>query len=128
MIVTYPNVPQQAVGPPTIAEDEPFRMLEFAHFETRDGAETFGKAFHGYILPGLLEADELAAEVAKQEGLPVTWQTLEGTDLAQYRQDKVTLTREPDDWHPYGIDSADDLPDYDEDDRQVASNSLDWEL
>jgi hypothetical protein len=89
------------VGSPAISEDEPFRLLEMAHFETTEAADKFGEEFRGYLMPGLLEAPELAVEVARLEGLPVEWKTLQGDDLTAYRNAELTLTRDPADWHPY---------------------------
>lgn len=91
----------EMVGSPTIPEDEPYRMLEMAHFETTEAADRFGKEFNGYLMPGLLEGPELAEEVARLEGHPVEWKTLEGQELEDYRGLKLTLTRDPADWHPY---------------------------
>jgi hypothetical protein len=91
----------ERVGTPPMAEDEPFRMLEMAHFETTDAADKFGKEFNGYLMPGLLEGPELAVEVARLEELPVDWKTLEGDDLNAYQDGQYTLTRDPSDWHPY---------------------------
>ncbi len=91
----------EAVGSPAISEDEPFRMLEVAHFETTEAADKFGKEFNGYLMPGLLEGPELAEEVARLEGHPVEWKTLEGQELDDYRDLKLTLTRDPADWQPY---------------------------
>lgn len=102
-MVVYPNIEHdpERVGTPTMAADEPFRMLEMAHFETTEAADKFGKEFNGYLMPGVLEGPELAQEVARLEGLPVEWRTLEGDDLTAYQNLTLTLTRDPADWHPY---------------------------
>jgi hypothetical protein len=102
-IVVYPHVEHDlnAVGSPAISEDEPFRLLEMVHFETTEAADKFGEEFRGYLMPGLLEAPELAVEVARLEGLPVEWKTLQGDDLTAYRNAELTLTRDPVSWHPY---------------------------
>jgi hypothetical protein len=102
-MVVYPNVEHdpERVGTPVMAEDEPFRMLEMAHFETNEAADRFGVEFNGYLMPGLLEGPELAQEVARLEGLPVEWKTLDGDDLTAYQNLTLTLTRDPADWHPY---------------------------
>ena len=102
-MVVYPNIEHdpERVGTPVMAEDEPFRMLEMAHFETTEAADRFGKDFNGYLMPGVLEGPELAQEVARLEGLPVAWKTLEGDDLTAYQNLTLTLTRDPADWHPY---------------------------
>ncbi|MEZ4672240.1 MAG: hypothetical protein R3E39_30405 [Anaerolineae bacterium] len=101
-MVVYPGVERDpdAVGSPAMA-DEPFRMLEMAHFETPEAVDKFGKDFNGYLIPGLLEGPELAVEVARLEGLPAEWKTLEGDDLKAYQNADLTLTRDPADWHPY---------------------------
>jgi hypothetical protein len=102
-MVVYDGVEHdpEMVGTPAIPEDEPFRMLEMAHFETTEAADKFGKEFNGYLMPGLLEGPELAEEVARLEGHPVEWKTLEGQELDDYRDLKLTLTRDPADWQPY---------------------------
>jgi hypothetical protein len=102
-MVVYDGVEHdpEAIGTPTMAENEPFRMLEMAHFETTEAADKFGEEFNGYLMPGLLEGPELAVEVARLEELPVDWKTLEGDDLKAYQDGQYTLTREPSDWHPY---------------------------
>ncbi|MBZ0298375.1 MAG: hypothetical protein K8J31_01485, partial [Anaerolineae bacterium] len=102
-MVVYPNVEHdpERVGAPAMAEDEPFRLLEMAHFETTEAADKFGKEFNGYLMPGLLEGPELAEEVARLEGLSSEWKTLEGDDLTAHQKLALTLTRDPADWHPY---------------------------
>lgn len=102
-ILVYDDIEHnpEAIGAPPMDEDEPFRMLEMAHFETTEAADRFGKEFNSYLMPGLLEGPELAIEVARLEELPLDWKTLEEDDLKPYRDGKYTLTREPSDWHPY---------------------------
>ncbi len=102
-MVVYPNVEHDpnAVGSPAMAADEPFRMLEMAHFETPEAVDRFGKEFSGYLIPGLLDGPELAVEVARLEGLSAEWKTLEGDDLKAYQNAELTLTRDPADWHVY---------------------------
>ncbi len=102
-MVVYPGVERDpdVVGSPAMPEDEPFRMLEMAHFETTAAADKFGKEFNGYLVPGLLDGPELAVEVARLEGLPVEWKTLEGDELKVYQNAELTLTHDPADWHPY---------------------------
>lgn len=102
-IVVYDGIENnlEQIGAPHIPEDEPFCMLEMAHFETTEAAEKFGKEFNGYLIPGLLEGPELAEEVARLEELPVEWKTLEGDDLNTYQNGELALTHEASDWHPY---------------------------
>ena len=102
-MVVYPGVERDpdAVGSPAMAADEPFKMLEMAHFETPEAVNRFGKDFNGYLIPGLLDGPELAVEVARLEGLPAEWKTLEGDDLKAYQNAELTLTRDPADWHLY---------------------------
>ena len=99
-MVVYPNLEHDPTSP-TIPPDEPFHMLEVAHFETDEAAEKFIADFNGYLMPGLLEGPELAQEVARLEGLPVEWKTLDGDDLTAYQNAQLTLTRDPADWQPY---------------------------
>ncbi len=102
-MVVYPGVEHDpdTVGSPAMAADEPFRMLEMAHFDTIEAVDKFGKDFNGYLIPGLLDGPELATEVARLEGLPAEWKMLEGDDLKAYQNAELTLTREPADWHLY---------------------------
>ncbi|MBZ0295295.1 MAG: hypothetical protein K8L99_22225 [Anaerolineae bacterium] len=102
-MVVYPSIEHdpERVGTPVMAEDEPFRLLEMVYFETTEAADKFGREFNGYLMPGLLEGPELAEEVARLEGLPVNWKTLEDDDLKAYQDGKLTLTRDPADWHHY---------------------------
>ena len=99
-MLVYPNLEHDPESP-AISPDEPFRMLEVAHFETDEAAEKFIADFNGYLMPGLLEGPELAQEVARLEGLPVEWKTLDGDDLTTYQNADLTLTRDPADWQPY---------------------------
>jgi hypothetical protein len=118
-MVVYPGVERDpdAVGSPALAADEPFRMLEMAHFETTEAVDAFGKEFNGYLVPGLLDGPELAVEVARLEALPVEWKTLEGDDLKAYQNSELTLTRDPADWHPYNPNA--------ERDARIAAEGLD---
>jgi hypothetical protein len=102
-MVVYPGVERDpdAVGSPAMPADEPFRMLEMAHFETPEAADKFGKEFKSYLVPGLLEGPEMAEQVALLEGFSPQWKTLEGDALKEYQNAKLTLTRDPSDWHPY---------------------------
>jgi len=102
-IVIYPGIERDPEGTsiPAVAEDEPFKLLEMAHFETTAAAEKFGQEFKGYLMPGVLDGPELAEEVARLEGLPVEWKTLAGDDLKAYQNDDLTLTRDLSDWHLY---------------------------
>ncbi|MBZ0280784.1 MAG: hypothetical protein K8L97_08575 [Anaerolineae bacterium] len=102
-MVVYPGLERnpEAVSSPAMPEDEPFRMLEMAHFETTAAADKFGKEFNGYLIPGMLDGPELAQEVTRLEGLPVEWKTLEGDDLKAYQNTELTLTRDSSAWYPY---------------------------
>ena len=109
-IVVYDGIEHdpEAIGTPAMEENEPFRMLEMAHFETTEAADKFGKEFNGYLMPGLLEGPELAVEVARLEELPVDWKSLEGDDLKAYQDGQYALTREPSDWNPYNPNAEHD--------------------
>jgi hypothetical protein len=102
-MIVYPGVERdpEAVGSPAMAADEPFRMLEMAHFETTEAVDKFGKDFNSYLIPGLLDGPELALEVARLEGLPAEWKTLKDDDLKAYQNAELTLTHDLSDWHPY---------------------------
>ena len=43
-------------------------------------------------MPGVLEGPELAKEVARFEGLPAEYRTLEGQELDDYCNAELTLT------------------------------------
>ena len=96
-IVVYDGIENdpEAIGTPAMDENEPFHMLEMAHFETLQASDKFGEEFKGYLMPGLLE------EVTRLEGHPVEWKTLDGQELDDYRDLKLTLTHDPSDWHLY---------------------------
>jgi len=102
-MVVYDGVEHdpEAIGTPAMDKNEPFRMLEMAHFETIEASDKFGEEFKGYLMPGLLEGPELAEEVARLEGHSVEWKTLEGQELDDYRDLKLTLTHDPSEWHLY---------------------------
>ncbi len=102
-MVVYPGIESdpETTSIPAITPDQPFKLLEMAHFETTTAAEKFGQEFKGYLMPGVLNGPELAEEVARLEGLPVDWKTLAGDDLKAYQNDELTLTRHPSDWHLY---------------------------
>ena len=59
-------------------------------------------------MPGVLDGPELAEEVARLEGLPVQWKTLDGDDLKAYQNDDLTLTRNPSEWHLYNPNAEHD--------------------
>ncbi len=102
-MVVYPAIERDTDRgeTPPIPQDEPFKILEMAHFETAVAADKFGQEFKGYLMPGVLDGPELAEEVARLEGLPVEWKTLEGDDLKAYQNDDLTLIHDPSDWHLY---------------------------
>ncbi|MBA3869974.1 MAG: hypothetical protein H0X30_12575 [Anaerolineae bacterium] len=109
-MVVYPGIERdlEAASIPAVVPDEPFKLLEMAHFETPTAAEKFGQEFNGYLMPGVLDGPELAEEVARLEGLPVAWKILEGDDLKAYQNDDLTLTRDPSDWHLYNPNAEHD--------------------
>ena len=102
-MVVYPNLekPEETVGVPDIPDDEPFQMLEMAHFATPEDVDKFSKEFKGYLMPGLLDGPELAEEVARLEGHPVEWTTLEGLDLDAYQNLDHVVSHDTDSWKLY---------------------------
>jgi hypothetical protein len=102
-MVVYPNVEQSAddVGSPDIPNDEPFQILEMAHFDTPEDANKFSKEFRGYLVPGLLSGPELAEEVARLEEHPIEWKTPDGQDLDDYRNLDYVVTHDIDSWKLY---------------------------
>lgn len=109
-MVVYPTVEwdKDRGETPPIPQDEPFKMLEMAHFETTTAAEKFGQEFKSYLMPGVLDGPELAEEVARLERLPVDWKTLEGDELKSYQNGGLTLTRDQSDWHLYNPNAEHD--------------------
>jgi len=109
-MVVYPNIEQDpdAIDNPPIPKEEPFRMLEMAHFETTAAAEKFSKEFNSYIMPDILEGPELAEEVARLEGRPMEWKTLEGNELKAYQNDELVIKHDAKDWHPYNPNAEHD--------------------
>lgn len=53
-----------------------------------EAAHKFEQDFRSYLVPGLIDAPELAQEVAKLDGLSGEWIEMEGS----------TLTREAEEW------------------------------
>jgi len=102
-MVVYPNIeqPTDEMGAPEIPNDEPFQILEMAHFETPEDADKFSKEFRGYLMPGLLEGPELAVEVARLEEHPIEWKTLDGQDRDDYRNLDYVVTHDTDSWKLY---------------------------
>lgn len=102
-MVVYPHMeqPEDTVGAPDVPDNEPFQMLEMAHFENPEDVDIFSKEFRGYLVPGMLDGPELAEEVTRLEEHPIEWKVLEGQDLNDYRNAELTLTRTPEQWHPY---------------------------
>lgn len=102
-MVVYPNVEQssETIGAPNISDDEPFQILEMAHFESPEDADKFSKEFRGYLMPGLLDGPELAEEVARLEEHPVEWRRLDGQDLNDYRNLDYIVTHDTGSWKLY---------------------------
>lgn len=102
-MVVYPNVEQssETIGAPNISDDEPFQILEMAHFESPEDADKFSKEFRGYLVPGLLDGPELAEEVARLEEHPVEWKTLARQDLEDYHNLDHVVTHDMDSWKLY---------------------------
>jgi hypothetical protein len=109
-IVVYPDVASDldGQGTPSLSETESVKMLEMAHFETPEAADTFGREFNGYLIPGVLEGPDLAVEVARLEGMPLEWKTLEGDELKAYQSAELTLTHDTVDWHVYNPNAEQD--------------------
>ena len=81
-------------------EGETANMLEVAHFETAQQADKFMEEFKGYLMPGVLEAPELAQEVTRLEGHSAEWQTLDADTLSDIDKGEFALTRDADQWNP----------------------------
>lgn len=109
-MVVYPDVASDLDGQGTssFSETESVKMLEMAHFETPEAADTFSQEFNGYLMPGVMEGPDLAVEVARLEGLPTEWKALEGDDLKAYQNAELVLTRDTEGWHPYNPDAERD--------------------
>lgn len=144
------------VFPELVAEDVPEEMddtrypatarrLEVAHFATREAAQAFTAEFRSYLIPGLLEGPELAQEVARLEGHPLDWETLDMQGISRMMSGGEVLTRDPAAWRPYNPHAERDARieaeglytdpirhfvtlDEGEDDLKVEPASLDFEL
>lgn len=80
------------------------RMVEMAHFANDEDARKFEAEFRSYLVPGLLEAAELAPEVAKLEGLSGAWEAMDEQGIVHYMRGDRTVVREVDEWqlhNPY---------------------------
>lgn len=109
-IVVYPNIERDPdeTDIPTPDKEDSFKMLEMAHFETPAAADKFSQEFTGYLIPGVLDGPDLAVEVARLEGLPAEWKTLEAGELKAYQNAELTLTRDASNWHPYNPNAEHD--------------------
>ena len=141
-MVVYSNMeqPSDEVGAPDIPDDEPFKILEMAHFESPEDADKFSKEFRSYIVPGLLDGPELAVEVARLEEHPIEWKSLDGQDLNNYRNMNYVVTHDVDSWKLYnpnaerdariaveGI-SDDILVSKPENELHSGNDNIDWDL
>ncbi|MDX2136492.1 MAG: hypothetical protein SF123_00230 [Chloroflexota bacterium] len=80
----YPDIHQDQFADGSFSDaDYPThaKTLEMARFETAAQAQTFGKEFERYIVPGVLDPPELAEEVAKLEVLPVEWKDMDSREI-----------------------------------------------
>ena len=75
------------------------RTLEMAHFANEADATKFDAEFRGYLVPGVLDAPELAPEVAKLEGLSGEWRDMDYSEIVEYMSGSRTVVREADSWH-----------------------------
>jgi hypothetical protein len=119
-MVVYPEVDQDsaAAHDPALRTDEPFQLLEMAHFDTVEAVDDFKQEFNGYLAPGIMKGPDLAVEVARLEGLPVEWKTLEGDDRRAFQEGHFALAYKAADWHLYN-------PHADQDARIAAEGDYD---
>lgn len=76
-----------------------------AYFETVESVDDFTQEFNGYLAPGIMKDPDLAVEVARLEGLPVEWKTLEEDDRKSFQESHVVLTYEAADRQVYNPDA-----------------------
>ncbi len=101
VVTEYPQLPPDFSG--DLPDDVESRTLEMAHFPSVEAAEKFEQDFRSYLVPGLLDAPELAKEVAKLEGLSGEWIEMEGN----------SLVREADEWQVHDPQVERDAPSID---------------
>jgi len=75
------------------------RTLEMAHFANEKDAAKFDAEFRGYLVPDVLDAIELAPEVAKLEGLSGDWEDMNYRGIVDYMSGRRTVVREASEWH-----------------------------
>lgn len=75
------------------------RTVEIAHFANDEDARRFEDEFRGYLVPDLLDAPELAPEVAKLEGLAGEWHEMDYDAIVSYMSGRRTITHELNNWH-----------------------------
>jgi len=75
------------------------RTLEMAHFADEKDAAKFDAEFRGYLVPDVLDAIELAPEVAKLEGLSGDWEDMDYRGIVDYMSGNRTVVRAESDWH-----------------------------
>ncbi len=101
VVTEYPQFPPDFSG--DLPDDAESRTLEMAHFADEHAARKFEAEFRSYLVPGMIDAPELAQEVAKLEGLSAEWIEMEGN----------TLTREADGWQVHDPHVERDAPNID---------------
>jgi hypothetical protein len=74
------------------------RTVEMAHFASEADAAKFDAEFRSYLVPDLLDAPELAPEVAKLEGLSGEWQDMDYHGIVDYMSGNRTVVREESEW------------------------------
>ena len=69
-----------------------------ADFKTEAEAKAFSDEFRRYLIPGVIDAPELAPDVAKLEGLSGEWEAMDYPAIVDYMSSDKTITREPEQW------------------------------
>jgi hypothetical protein len=85
------------------------RTLELAHFVSDKDAAKFEKEFRSYLQPGVIDAIELAPEVAKLEGLSGVWREMDYNEIVDYMSDLGGIVRDLNQWHPHNPHAERDL-------------------
>lgn len=73
------------------------RRLEVACFASPDDARKFEADFRAYLIPGVLDAPELAEEVARQNGLSAEWEQMSYREIVAV-MGETKLCQADEDW------------------------------
>ncbi|MFZ2880335.1 MAG: hypothetical protein WA009_12410, partial [Phototrophicaceae bacterium] len=75
------------------------RRLEVGHFADEDASRKFEAEFRSFLVPGIMEAPDLAPAVAKLEGLSGEWEPLGFHDISAFMSGAQPVIKDEAEWH-----------------------------